>query len=69
MTTELRMEFAKRTEMSNWSDDIDLVLENDYVKNPRFYKDYPWERAMLLFLIFSPTTPAEFLELIREYIK
>lgn len=49
-TTALKLQYAERTWDYNFSEELELALEEDYVVNPDIYTDETFEliRAMLV---------------------
>lgn len=65
-STHFKWEYAQRSSAYELPDDIELVLENDYVKNAGNYTDEIFKQIQLFSLISPNASASEILEFVRS---
>lgn len=64
-STKLKWEYYQRSRAYELSDDIELALENDYVKNNGSYTDETFKKIQLISLISPNVSASEILKFVR----
>ena len=67
--TELAIQYANRTWSDHFPDEVDDVLEKDYVNNAHLYTDEVLGGIRLLLLINPNASPNEIIEGVHSYLQ
>lgn len=67
--TELRLQYAELTWDIDFPENIEQVLEDDYVKNSDLYTSDAIKRLRMTYLICKEITPQQMLNAVHEYNK
>lgn len=67
--TELRLQWFERTRDIDFPENIEQVLENDYVKNSDLYTSDAINILQMTYLIYKEITPQQMLNAVHEYNK